>query len=67
MAKFLVRKPEIHIASYIVEADDEKEAMQIVKNNCYDERCEEIEFEYSHTMDTDLWDVDVYKEYNLKK
>lgn len=60
MPKFLVRKPEIHIATYIVEANNDKEAMEIVKNDYTDERCEEIEFEYSHTMDTDLWDIEPY-------
>ena len=62
MRKFLVRKPEVHIATYVVEANNEKEAIQILKNDYTDERCNEIEFEYSHTMDTNLWDVRLYNE-----
>ena len=62
MRKFLVRKPEVHIATYVVEANNEKEAIQILKNDYTDERCNEIEFEYSHTMDTNLWNVRLYNE-----
>lgn len=61
MSKFLVKKPEVHIATYIVDANNADEAIRILKENYDDERCEEIVFEYSHTMDTDLWDVELYK------
>ena len=62
MSKFLVKKPEVHIATYIVSADSEKEAIQLVKDGYYDDEfCYEIELEYSHTMNEKFWDVELYK------
>lgn len=61
MSKFLVKKPEVHIATYIVNADNEKEAIQLVKDGHYDDEfCDEIELEYSHTMDEYFWKTELY-------
>jgi len=54
MKKYLVGIREVHVNTVEVLAESEEEA----KMKCRDGEFDEIELEYSHTLDPDLWTVE---------
>jgi hypothetical protein len=54
MAIFHVEIREVHVSTRAVEADSAEEAIRKVKD-C--EELEEISCEYSHTLDSETWQV----------
>lgn len=54
--KFRVNVREVHIQGYAVEAENKAEAKRIVEEG--GGALDEGFFEYSHTLDSDLWTVD---------
>jgi len=55
MPKYKVITKEVWIQPIIVEANNKKEALEIVADGSGEML--ENEFEYSHTQDTDTWEV----------
>ena len=60
MPKFIVCVREIYIQPYEVEARDEDDAKEIVREGGGDILEEKLE--YSHTLDTNLWTVEKVEE-----
>ena len=54
MAKYTVRVREVHVAYHEVTAGSPEVAIHIVKKG----GGELVNTEYSHTLDTDTWDVE---------
>jgi len=57
MARFIVGVREVWVRSIEVEAQDESKAKDVVREDCYGEEVE-VDFEYSHILDSALWTVE---------
>ena len=60
MPGFIVSVREVHVQGYKVIADDEESAKDIVRlggGDLLEER-----FEYSHTLDSETWTVEIEKD-----
>lgn len=55
MARFAVDIKEVHYATVIVEAETVEEARRLAQERL--EEGEELQVEYSHTLDPDEWPV----------
>lgn len=56
MPNFVIRVPEVHITEFVVEAVNEKEAVKKA-NEMIEAGDRADDGEYSHTLDTDEWTV----------
>lgn len=56
MSKFVVFMREVYVQGYEVDANDEKEAIEKVRDG--DGELLEDHFEYSHTLDSETWTVE---------
>lgn len=60
--KYIVKRPEVHIAELEVEANSKEEAIEKVKEHFFDnDICLEIDHYYSHALDESLWKVEIAK------
>ena len=57
MTKFNVIVKEVHTRTITVKADSKEEAIEKA-NNIIEEGEDDINLEYSHTLDTDEWDIE---------
>jgi hypothetical protein len=60
MNKFIVSVREVHVQGYRVNADDEESAKDVVRAGGGD--LLEERFEYSHTLDSETWSVEIEKD-----
>lgn len=56
MKKFIVERREVWVQDIEVEAENERDAIDLVESNDF-EPVNEGNFEYSHVMDSDTWTV----------
>jgi len=56
MNKYMVLVREVHVQGYLVQAETPDQAKEIVRNGGGE--LNEAYFEYSHTLDPDLWTVE---------
>jgi len=54
MPKYTVLRREVHISHQEIEADSVEDAI----NRVVDGEGDEVYFEYSHTLDSDIWSVE---------
>lgn len=63
MKKYIVKRPEVHIAELEVLANSKNDAIEKVRENFFDEDvCKEIDHYYSHALDESLWSVQTEEE-----
>lgn len=57
MKKYRVYVPEVHYQAYLIEAESESEAIDLVAD--MQGEIQENDFSYSHTLDKDKYKVEV--------